>query len=448
MALSAYFSADGDVGRPPARPFDGTDELTGLADRRSFTAALDEAVAAYGAGLAPAPILVLLDLDRFKAVNDAYGHQAGDALLRSAAGRMRAGVRQGDMVGRLGGDEFAILLPPPAGLAEATALGERLIGLLSRPFLVEGSVAQVGASMGIATLQEAQGASSRQLLRHADLALYAAKRAGRGRAAWFQPQMQEAAENRMQLEAELRAALPLGEFALFYQPLLSIAADRVLGFEALLRWQHPRRGMVSPAVFIGAIEEIGLMPAVGAWALRAGCRQAMEWPEPMSLSVNVSPTQLIAGDLPELVSAVLRETGLPAGRLELEVTESALVDAGNSDVVRQFTALRALGVQLALDDFGTGYASLSQLRKLPFSRMKLDRSFANDASMMQAALGIGRALGLGTTVEGIEQVSQLAKVRSAGCDMAQGYLIGRPLDQAATRAFISTMGASEKDPIA
>ena len=443
------------------------DQLTGLMDRAGFLRLLEAQVQAALAGQAAPPVL-LIDLDRFKAVNDAYGHPAGDALLRIAARRIRGAVRRGeapggspggssseqpgeaerpvDAVGRLGGDEFAVLLRPPVALDQAMAVGQRLVELLSRQFLVEGNVAQVGASVGVAEM--AAGASTGlDLIRQADLALYAAKRQGRGRVALFDPALQKAAETRTGLELELRAALPLGQFELHYQPLLGLAGNRIEGFEALLRWRHPSRGLLGPGEFLQRADEIGLLPGIGAWVLRVACAAAVGWAGHLTIAVNVAPCQLTDPGFAELVGRVLRETGLAPGRLELEVTENALIDAAGGPVTEVLQSLDAMGVRLALDDFGTGYASLSQLRRLPFHRMKIDRSFADDRAMMAAAIGIGHTLGLGTTVEGIEQQSQLDSAQAMGCDVAQGYLISRPLDGAGMARFLAGNSLPQDDEV-
>lgn len=414
-------------------PVAGIDHLTGLADRGGFLAALEETLALQGL---EEPVLLLLDLDRFKAVNDAHGHPAGDALLMSAGGRIRAAVRRDDLVGRLGGDEFAVLLRPSATAEEAARIAERLVDLLGRPFLVEGRVAQVGASVGVA--RSTAGAwNSAQLMKRADLALYAAKARGRGRVADFEPALQQAAEERVALETELRAALPLGQFELHYQPLLDLRSQKIIGFEGLLRWRHPKRGLIAPGRFLPLAEEINLMPAIGAWVLRQACRDAMTWPDGMRVSINAAPSQLVDGSLPSIVRAALAESGLHGARLEIEVTENALIDGLARDVPAQFSALAAMGVEIALDDFGTGYASLAQLGNFRFQRMKIDRRFAADARMLDAALGVGRALGLHTTAEGIEEPAQLDAAISQGCEIGQGYLIGRPMAPDAMREFLA-----------
>ncbi len=324
----------------------------------------------------------------------------------------------------------------------AETVATRLVDVMGRPFVVEGQVAQVGLSVGIATA--GPGLSAQELLKRADLALYAAKRRGRNRHALFEPSLQAAAAERHALALDLRAALALGQFALVYQPLLDLKTGRVAGAEALLRWNRPGFGLIAAPAFLPLAEELGLMPAIGAWVLRTACAEAAGWPDGTGVSVNVSPNQFADGNLPALVAAALRESGLAPARLELEVTEHTLMIQGVDGPLRQFEAIRALGVRLAMDDFGSGFSSLSQLRGFPFDRVKLDRAFAGDLPMMRAALGVGQALGLATTAEGIENADQLAAARREGCDTGQGYLIGRPVGAAELRGRLGATGAEER----
>lgn len=398
------------------------DDLTGLLPRGAFMAAMAEALRRPGAGIC----LLLVDLDRFKAVNDSLGHPVGDALLRAAAARIGRAVRAGDVVGRLGGDEFAVLLAAPVDGQTARRLGARLVKQLSRPYLVGGLVAQIGASIGTA-LVGPMGQDADALLAQADLALYAAKAAGRGCAKLFGPAMRASTEAVLALRLDLRQALERQEFSLFYQPLLNIAQNRIEGFEGLLRWHHPVRGLVAPRRFIPLAEQLGLMPAIGAWALRAGCAEATRWPEGQRLALNVSASQFHDGRFPALVAQVLAQTGLAPARLELELPEAALVLAGETALLRQMRALRGLGIGLALDDFGTGHASLTQLRGMPVQRLKIDPSLAGDTAMLRAVLGISGVLGFATTAEGVETPAHLALLREHGCTEAQGQLISQPL---------------------
>lgn len=398
------------------------DDLTGLLPRGAFMAELEDALRRTG----PGACLMMLDLDRFKAVNDSFGHPVGDALLRAVAARITHAVRAGDVVGRLGGDEFAVLLAPPVEGRSARRLGARLIEQLSRPYLVQGQVVHIGASIG-AALAGAVGQDAQALLGQADLALYAAKSAGRGCVKLFGPAMRAATEATLALRIDLREALACQQFSLFYQPLLNLPENRIEGFEGVLRWNHPTQGLIPASRFLPMAEQQGLMPAIGEWALREGCTEAVRWPAGQRLALNVSASQFRDGTMPELVAAVLRDTGLPPTRLELELPEPALMLAGETGLLRQMKALRDMGVRLALDDFGTGHASLAQLRGLPVQRLKLDPSFASDPAMLRAVLGIGDVLGFETTAEGVETVAQLALLRQHGCAAAQGQLISRPL---------------------
>ena len=408
------------------------DALTGLADRRGFRAGLAEML--DGTPRAAGPALLMVDLDRFKPVNDLLGHPAGDALLQTAARRLKASVRAGDLCARLGGDEFAVLLAPPASAEQAAALGARLVEMLSRPYLIDGQVALIGASVGIALAPEdATGADA--LISCADLALYAAKGAGRGTTRRFEAAMRKRAEERRTLEQELRAALPLGQLELHYQPQVTLADNRLSGFEALLRWRHPVRGLLRPDHFLALAAEAGLMPAFGTWVLREACATAAQWPLPLRVAVNVAPVELESGTLRRSVVNALAESGLPPGQLELEITETALLQP-TALVLAQLNELRAVGVHISLDDFGTGFSSLTQLRRFPFDRVKIDRSFADDVAVLRAVAGLGSALGMRTTAEGVETDGQLAQIRDGGCTDAQGYLLGRPMPDSEIPALI------------
>ena len=407
-----------------------TDPLTGLADRVGFHDALEKRVAArLEAALHDETdgfAVLLIDLDRFKAVNDTMGHSAGDVLLASVARRLRRAVRGSDVVARLGGDEFAVLLALPAGVDAATTAAKRIIELVSQPYLLDGRVAAVGASVGITLSPPECSAGSEMLLRQADLAMYQAKAAGRGRCMVFAQEMQDQAEARRQLELDLRAALHLGQFELFYQPQMHLAQDALTGFEALIRWRHPERGMVPPDAFIGLAEELGLITAIGEWVLATACAEAAAWPDGYTVAVNVSAQQFESDTLVGAVRHALEVSGLPSGRLELEVTETALLRNGPSTMA-QLGAIKATGVQVALDDFGTGYSSLTQLRAFAFDRVKIDRSFIDDEAVVRAVSALCNSLGMRTTVEGIETQQQMTRLRSEGCTDGQGYLLSRPV---------------------
>ena len=431
----------------PARS--AADALTGLADRRQFRERLAAALATSPGGAGEGPGVLLIDLDRFKAVNDALGHPVGDALLQSAGRRLRSALRPGDVAARLGGDEFAVLLGRPrdgAGGREAVAaVAARLVELLARPYVVRGQVAIIGASIGVALAPE-DGTDPDTLLSRADLALYQSKGQGRGRYSFFAPELQARAEARRALELGLRAALPRGEFALHYQPQLDLGTRRLSGFEALLRWQRPGIGLVPPNDFIPLAEEIGLIGGIGAWVLRTATAEAARWPAPLSVAVNVAPQQFQDGRLVGNVRDTLAAAGLPGERLELEITESALLEDGGWGTMGQLQALKTMGVRISLDDFGTGYSSLSQLRSFPFDRVKIDRSFADDAAVVRAVAALGASLGMRTTAEGVETAAQLERIRAEGCTEAQGYLLGRPVPASelpeVIRRYAGTAGPS------
>ncbi len=409
------------------------DTLTELPNRVTFHARLCAALAGEAV---PAPCALLhIDLDRFKPVNDTLGHAAGDAVLLAIAARIRAQLRPHDAAARLGGDEFATLMADCGSLAEAGVLADRLIRDIARPIAVEGHQVVIGASIGIA-LAPQHGLDPDLLLRNADLALYRAKEAGRGCHRIYEPGMELVVQQRGALERDLRAALADGEFALHYQPIVDTGAAAVTGFEALLRWTSRTRGQVPPAAFIPFAEEIGLMAEIGDWVLRTACREAAAWPHALKVSVNLSPTQFRQPDLAARVAEALRESGLPAARLELELTETAMID----DLPRATAALHALrnlGVDIAMDDFGTGFSSLSFLHTLPFTRIKIDRSFVRDLGVKPEAVAIIRAvtrlcdgLGVSATAEGVETERQRDMLRAEGCREMQGLLIGAPVPAA------------------
>jgi diguanylate cyclase (GGDEF)-like protein/PAS domain S-box-containing protein len=342
------------------------DALTGLPNRVLFHERLDEALLCVRRDRDKLAVLYL-DLDQFKNVNDSLGHAAGDKLLAAAAERLRACLRGSDMVARFGGDEFAVLQMGLAGPPEAGALAERIVTLLSEPYDIEGQQALIGASAGIA-LAPADGETAEQLLTNADIALYQAKEGGRGAFRFFEPGMDADLRARRTLELDLRKALAAGEFELYYQPLVTLETSVIYGFEALLRWHHPVRGMVSPLEFIPLAEETGLIVPIGEWVLRQACAGAVAWPDDLKVSVNLSPVQFKKGDLPQLVVAALASSGLPAARLELEITESTLLVESETNLAT-LHSLRALGVGISMDDFGTGYSGLSYLRAFPFDRI-------------------------------------------------------------------------------
>lgn len=427
------------------------DALTGLADRSTFRERLATLLAGEEArgrdGLEHGGLAVLLiDLDRFKIVNDTMGHATGDALLIAVAGRIRASLRKGDLAARLGGDEFAVLLASVTSQGEVAAVAARLVELLSRPYLLHGRVASVGASIGAAVApQGGIAGAGDMLLRQADMAMYQAKFEGRNRHCFFQHEMQERADHRASLESDLRKALTLGQFELFYQPQLDLETRLLIGFEALIRWRHPLRGLVSPDGFIPVLEQMGLIAEVGEWVIREACREAVGWPVGLAVAVNVAAAQFDNGRLVPSVADALNTTGLAGARLELEIVETVLL---RHDVVvmDQLHALKDLSVRISLDDFGTGYSSLTQLRSFPFDRIKIDRSFADDPAVVRAVAALGASLGMRTTAEGVETAEQLERLHEDGCTEAQGYLLSRPVPRSDIGGIIEALAAPHSIP--
>ncbi|GGK45882.1 bifunctional diguanylate cyclase/phosphodiesterase [Salinarimonas ramus] len=404
------------------------DALTGLPNRTSLRERLDERLAEATRHDRPFSVLCL-DLDRFKIVNDTMGHHAGDVLLCQVAERLRQVVRREDHVARIGGDEFVLVCPDGAEGSGAEALARRIVAALAEPFLIADQTIAIGVSIGIARGPQ-DGAEIDDLLKAADLALYRAKADGRNTWRAFSPEMDAAHLERQMLEIELRHALARGEIALAYQPIVDIETGAVTAVEALCRWTHPRLGPISPARFIPLAEETGLIAALGEYVLDAACRDAASWETPVRVAVNVSAMQFARGDLHASVVAALSRTGLPADRLELEITESALMDG--PAVLDLLHGLRRLGVRLAMDDFGTGYSSLSYLERFPFDKLKIDGSFVKKITrpetdaIVRAIVGLGDRLGMTITAEGVETEEQLRLVRDVGCGEAQGFLLGRP----------------------
>jgi diguanylate cyclase (GGDEF)-like protein/PAS domain S-box-containing protein len=406
------------------------DALTGLANRILFKDELEAALQSAAKDDQSAAVYCI-DLDHFKAVNDTLGHGAGDTLLTLVAQRLTQCVRTGDTVARLGGDEFAIV-QRGTGLAEiARELAGRIVAALSEPYDINGHQVVIGASIGIA-LFPIDGRLAGDLLKKADVALYRAKAHGRGAYRVFTPEMDAELQARRSLEVDLRHALTAGEFDLHYQPLLDLKTDQVAGCEALIRWNHPVRGLVMPGDFISLTEEIGLIRPIGEWVLRAACAEAATWPEHVTLAVNVSPLQFRDRRLAGTIMSALATSGLPAARLELEITESVLLqdDEANMRVLHQ---LKTMGCRISLDDFGTGYSSLSYLRRFPFDKIKIDRCFVRDlprdqgsVAIIQAITSLASSLGMCTTAEGVETLDQLNVLQSLGCNQVQGYIIGRP----------------------
>lgn len=415
------------------------DELTGLPNRFSFQSRLERELCHFARRGKPLALLNV-DLDRFKEVNDTLGHAVGDRLLIAVGRRMREIVEAADMVARFGGDEFCVLLHPFDDAEEVETTARRLIEALARPFMVEGHAIVVGASIGMA-LAPRDDMSLGGLLQCADLALYRAKAAGRGKAVWFEPRMREALRAKREIEGELRRALIGRELELFYQPIIDSRDETVICLEALLRWRHPARGLVSPAEFIPIAEETGLIVELGEWALRRACRDALSWPPHIRVAVNLSPRQFQQKELTEMVAATLAATGLAADRLELEITETTLM-LETEDVARKVADLAALGVRLSLDDFGAGYSSLCYLNRFPVRKVKIDRSFARqlvDSPKTQAIVGavalLARELDIELVAEGVETRQQLALLASRNVFLIQGYLFSqpRPIEELAPR---------------
>lgn len=414
------------------------DGVTGMMNRTTFNRRVAKSIA-KGMRLT----LFSVDLDRFKTINETLNHATGDAVLSTLAARIALLMPEGGIMARLGGDEFAICIPrqsedPDSCMQRA----QTLIGAINQPFLHEGNLIQQSASVGFSTYP-GHGTSPEELLKNADIALYRAKTLGRGRAMLYDPSMDSERTARIALERRLVEALHKDEFDLHYQPQFEIKTGRLEGFEALLRLQDTDGQPISPAVFIPVAEEIGLIDDVGSWVLRHACAYAALWPSDVTVAVNLSAIQFESGNLPALVEQVLEETGLPAGRLELEITESLLISDTDS-VIKQLYALRNQGVSIALDDFGAGYSSLAYLWRFPFNTLKLDRSFLSEIdrpeskshTIVQSIISLGQILKMTIIAEGVETTDQLALLRDLGCNATQGFLLGRPIAAQEVPAFL------------
>jgi diguanylate cyclase (GGDEF)-like protein/PAS domain S-box-containing protein len=432
------------------------DTLTGLANRALFHEVVGEALRRRDAGTVT---VLFLDLDGFKEVNDSLGHAAGDQLLVHVADRLRGAVRVGDVVARFGGDEFAVLMESAVS-PNAEDIAERVVSAMDEPFILDRREIHIGASVGLACGGDDQLAAddAEQLMRDADLAMYRAKALGGGAWAQYDPQMHSGLVARLELEADLRRALDRKELALHYQPTIDLADGRIVGFEALVRWHHPVRGMVSPAEFIPAAEATGLILPLGRWVLTEACRQAVAWGarggRPLKMAVNVSVRQFDRADLPAVVEQVLGETGMPAAQLCLEMTESVLM-TDTEDNLAQLIRLKALGVQLAIDDFGTGYSSLAYLGRFPVDTIKIDRSFVErigdetqESTLARTIVQLGQSLGMSTVAEGIEDAGQLSALRRMGCELAQGFYFSRPVAAAEAGRLLDDASAPLGAPVA
>ncbi len=421
------------------------DSLTGLANRHRMNKRIESILAAYKSSGRPCA-LMMLDLDRFKHVNDTLGHLAGDNLLKQVAGRITRVVGQRGEVGRLGGDEFQIILPDIDDRGKLGELASKIIQIVSQPYQLDDKHATIGTSVGIA-IAPFDGNHKDDLIHNADLALYAAKNGGRGQFRFFSADLKDEAEERSLIEEDLREALSREELELHYQPIVRVEDNMVVVFEALMRWTHAERGPVGPNVFIPIAEESDLIFKLGSWALNRACQDAMAWPKSVRVAVNVSAAQFAHNDLVEVVTEALQKSGLEPDRLELELTESVFM--GDSETIAEtFKTLKALGIRLALDDFGTGYSSLSYLRSAPFDKLKVDRSFVdsctlkdqNSDKIIAAIIGLSDALGMEVTVEGVEAFDQLDLVKSKGARYVQGWIYSKALRQ---EAIVARMQSGE-----
>ena len=422
------------------------DVLSGLPNRGRVRQLLGEALRAATTGNVPCAIM-FLDLDGFKPVNDTFGHPKGDAVLRAVAKRLVDEVGSEGDVGRMGGDEFAIVVPDAQSRRAVEKLADRIIAAIKEPYVIDQTEIRIGVSIGCA-FGPIDGATVDDLILKADLALYQAKDAGRGVARYFSSELQSEQEDRVRLESDLRSAIASKQFHLAFQPLINAKTQKLVGFEALIRWNHPSRGLVPPNIFIPVAEETGLMPVIGEWVIDEACRACATWPEPITVALNISPKQIVLPALPNTVSEALARHRVAGNRLELEVTEGVFLgDNGSTlDVLKR---LRALGVGIALDDFGTGYSSIGYLNKAVFHKLKIDGSFVREAgsrpenvAIIQSIVQLAKSFRMSVTAEGVETAEDFERMRDLGCDTIQGYLFGKPL--AYERANQMVMGLSSR----
>jgi diguanylate cyclase (GGDEF)-like protein/PAS domain S-box-containing protein len=421
------------------------DVLSGLPNRGRVRQLLGEALRGATSGNVPCAIM-FLDLDGFKPVNDTFGHPKGDAVLRAVAKRLVDEVAADGTVGRMGGDEFAIVINDAQSRKKIEKLADRIIQSIKEPYMIDQTEIRIGVSIGCA-FGPIDGATVDDLILKADLALYQAKDAGRGVARYFSSELQSEQEDRVRLESDLRSAVASKQFHLVYQPLINAKTQKLIGFEALIRWNHPKRGFVPPNVFIPVAEESGLMAVIGEWVIDEACRTAATWPDPITVALNISPKQMVQAALPNLVSEALARHKLAGNRIELEVTEGVFLgDSGSTlDVLKR---LRALGVGIALDDFGTGYSSIGYLNKAIFHKLKIDGSFVREAgtrpenvAIIQSIVQLAKSFRMTVTAEGVETAEDFERMRDLGCDVIQGYLFGKPLPYERANQMVLGLGA-------
>jgi diguanylate cyclase (GGDEF)-like protein/PAS domain S-box-containing protein len=420
------------------------DGLTGLPNRNLLRQQMDDTLLRMRRNAEQVAVFVL-GLDHFKAVNDTLGHGIGDKLLRGVGKRLRSMLRDDDALARLNSDEFAIVQSGVTRPEDAVFLARRLLDAIGDPFLLDGHSIVIGASIGIA-MSPGDGDESEKLLKNADLALSRAKNDSRGTFSFFEAGMDARAQTRRKIETDLRAAIQGDTLRPYYQPLVDLSSGRITGFEALVRWPHPERGMISPAEFIPVAEETGLINAVGGLMLRRACTDAAQWPDDVHVAVNLSPLQFRVGNLLSLVVDTLKQSGLPARRLELEITETLLLEK-SSEVLATLHALRALGVRISMDDFGTGYSSLSYLRSFPFDKIKIDQSFVRDLAanpdaqaIVRSIISLGKGLGVTITAEGVETEAEVNCLRNEGCNEGQGFLFSRARPNVEIAGLLKTQG--------
>jgi len=427
------------------------DPLTELPNRVLLRDRLDLALMGMERDQTQVAVLCL-DLDHFKEVNDTLGHGVGDIILRQVAERLRATLRTTDTIARMGGDEFVVVQVAVSQPVEAEALCRRFIDVFQMPFEVEGNDLYVGVSIGVAIAPH-DGDDHERLLKHADIALYRAKQSGRGKYRFFEHAMDSELQARKALEQDLRQAIARNQLEMHYQPLVTIEGQRLTGVEALIRWHHPQRGLISPVDFIPIAEDTGLIIPIGEWALRRSCNDAKAWPH-LTVAVNLSPVQFKHHELIEMISQVLAETGFPPERLELEITESVLLYDANA-ALKILAAIKKLGIRIAMDDFGTGYSSLGYLNSFPFDKIKIDRSFIAELNgtdkanaIVKSVISLGQSLEMITTAEGVETLAQLTFLTEEGCQQVQGYYFGRPIPPAELTELVAEWQTSGRDATA